>query len=48
MLYVVQPGDTLTSIAARTGTDIATLVRLNGLAHPDQVLAGMRRSCPSR
>jgi LysM repeat protein len=46
MSYVVQPGDTLTSIAARTGTDIATLVRLNGLAHPDQLLAGMRLLVP--
>ncbi len=39
-LYVVQRGDTLTSVAARTGTDVATLVRLNRLTHPDQLVAG--------
>jgi N-acetylmuramoyl-L-alanine amidase len=38
--YVVQSGDTLSGIALRFGTDVATLVRLNRLANPDVVLAG--------
>ena len=45
-LYVVQRGDTLTSVAARTGTDVATIVRLNHLTHPDQLVPGMRLAVP--
>lgn len=30
--YVVQPGDTLSSIGARFGTEVASLARLNGLS----------------
>ena len=33
--YVVQSGDTLSGIALRFGTDVATLVRLNRLENPD-------------
>ena len=47
-LYVVQPGDTLTSVAARTGTDIATLVRLNGWHTPTSSSRACACSCPSR
>src|SRR3954462_6515367 len=36
--YVVQAGDTLSGIALRFGTDVATLVRLNRLANPDVLL----------
>ena len=38
--YVVQSGDTLSGIALRFGTDVATLVRLNRITDPDLVLAG--------
>jgi len=38
--YVVQPGDTLTSIAAATGVPIDRLVELNDLASPDTIIAG--------
>ncbi|MGQ9491126.1 MAG: LysM peptidoglycan-binding domain-containing M23 family metallopeptidase [Anaerolineae bacterium] len=38
--YEVQPGDTLSIIAARTGTDVATLVAQNGLASPDRIVPG--------
>lgn len=38
--YQVQPGDTLSAIAARTGTDVATLIARNGLASPDRIVPG--------
>ncbi|MCX7707287.1 MAG: LysM peptidoglycan-binding domain-containing M23 family metallopeptidase [Anaerolineae bacterium] len=38
--YVVQPGDTLSTIAARSGTDVATLVARNGLESPDRIVPG--------
>jgi murein DD-endopeptidase MepM/ murein hydrolase activator NlpD len=41
-VHVVQPGETLFSIAQRYGTTSATLARLNGLADPRQVYAGQR------
>lgn len=38
--YVVQPGDTLTDIAARYGTSVAALVQANRLANPDLIRVG--------
>lgn len=38
--YVVQPGDTLSAIAARSGIDVATLVARNGLESPDRIVPG--------
>lgn len=38
--YVVQRGDTLSSIAARFGLDVATLMAQNGLANADRINAG--------
>lgn len=38
--YVVQPGDTLFSIARRFGTAVETLAALNGLASPYTIRAG--------
>lgn len=38
--YVVQPGDTLSAIAARSGMDVATLVARNGLESPDRIVPG--------
>ena len=39
-VYVVQAGDTLNSIADRTGVDIAVLMALNYLQDPDTIFAG--------
>ncbi len=41
-VYIVQPGDTLAKIAARFGTTVSALVRLNGLANPDRIWVGQR------
>jgi LysM repeat protein len=38
--YTVQPGDNLSSIAARYGTTVAQLVRLNGLSNPNLLSVG--------
>lgn len=40
--YIVKPGDTLSEIARRYGTDVATLRRLNGLGDIDFVWYGQR------
>jgi signal peptidase len=44
--YEVQPGDTLTDIAARFGTTVETLGELNGLEDPDVILYGSTLSVP--
>ena len=38
--YVVQPGDTLSSIARRTSTTVQALAQLNGIVNPNRILAG--------
>lgn len=38
--YVVQPGDTLTSIALRHGTTVRALMDANNLANPDIIFVG--------
>ncbi len=38
--YTVQHGDTLTQIAARTGTTVAVIAQLNGIANPSQIYVG--------
>jgi len=38
--YTVQPGDTLTRIAARFGTTVAAIVEANGLVNPDRIYVG--------
>ncbi len=38
--YVVQPGDTLSAIAARAGLDVAALMARNGLQNPDRLAIG--------
>jgi nucleoid-associated protein YgaU len=40
--YVVRPGDTLSSIAARNGTTVDRLVAINGITNPDRVQAGRK------
>lgn len=44
--YVVQPGDTLYSIAKRFGTTVETLAALNGLAPPYTIKAGQSLVIP--
>ena len=39
-VYVVQPGDTLTSIARTTGVPVERIVELNGLASRDSIFVG--------
>lgn len=41
-IYIVQRGDTLTKIAARFGTTVAVLMRLNGICNPNLIFAGQR------
>ena len=38
--YIVQPGDTLSQIAARSGTSTEHLAEHNGLADPDLLYSG--------
>lgn len=38
--YVIQPGDTLSGIAARFGTTVSTLSSLNNISNPDRIYAG--------
>jgi LysM repeat protein len=40
--YVVRPGDSLSSIAARYGTSVGALMRLNGLRSPNLIYVGQR------
>jgi len=42
VVYVVRAGDTITSIAARTGISTATLLRLNPKATPTALFIGQR------
>ena len=46
--YTVQPGDTLSAIAARFDTDVTTLLTLNNLSDPDYIFVGqtLRLPCP--
>jgi LysM repeat protein len=40
--YVVYRGQTLSALAARFGTTVAALVRLNGIGDPDLIYPGQR------
>lgn len=40
MIYVVQPGDTLFTIARQTGTTVADLQQINKFPNPDQLVVG--------
>lgn len=44
--YSVQPGDTLSGIAARHGTTVSTLVSLNGIANPNRIYVGQTIRLP--
>ncbi|MBO9309509.1 MAG: LysM peptidoglycan-binding domain-containing protein, partial [Chloroflexi bacterium] len=45
-IYFVQQGDTLASIAARSGTTVAVLVQANCLANPDVIFVGQALRVP--
>ena len=45
-VYVVQPGDTLESIAQRFGTSVASLARANQMSSPSLVFVGRRLIIP--
>lgn len=44
--YVVQPGDTLTRIAARNGTTTGALAKANAITNPDRIYVGQRLRLP--
>ncbi len=44
--YKIQRGDTLSEIAARFGTDVATLARANGISKPNRIMAGQTITVP--
>ena len=46
-VHVVQPGETLTGIAARYGQSVRALVAANDLGSPDRLSIGARLSIPS-
>lgn len=45
-LYIVQSGDTLTSISRQMGCSVEELVALNRLEHPDRIQVGQRLRLP--
>lgn len=44
--YTVRSGDTLSSIAARHGTDWQTLARTNGISNPNRIFPGQKLTMP--
>lgn len=42
--YTVQPGDTLSGIASKLGTNVGTLAAANGIQNANQIQAGQRLS----
>jgi LysM repeat protein len=46
MNYVVQPGDTLWSIASRFGTSVQAIMQANGLTNPNYVYVGLTLYIP--
>ncbi len=47
-VYVVSRGETLATIAARHGTTVSELMRVNGLYNPNFIYAGQRLRIPGR
>jgi LysM repeat protein len=45
-IYIIQPGDTLSRIAARFNTTTATLAQLNGITNPNTIYYGQRLTIP--
>ena len=47
-IYVVQPGDTLWKIAKKYSTTLDTLVKINNMENPDNVVLGEKLIIPGR
>ena len=47
IVYVVQPGDRLTDIAARHGVTVSAVVQANGLINSDTIFVGQRLTIPA-
>ena len=45
-IYIVQPGDTLGTIAQRFGVPLNTLIDVNGISNPNDISAGMPLKIP--
>ena len=45
--YTIQPGDTLSEIAARTGTTVDALAKANGIDNRDLIFAGQNLTIPT-
>lgn len=45
--YLVQPGDTLSTIARRFNTTLDTLIQLNGIANANRIFSGQRLVVPA-
>lgn len=45
-VYVVEAGDTLSGIARRLGTDVESLVEVNGIANPNMLSLGQQLKLP--
>jgi len=45
-IHIVQRGETLSGIAARYGTSMWTLARMNGIANPNRIYVGQRLVVP--
>ncbi len=46
-VYIVQRGDTLSSIARRFGTTVAVLKQINGISNSNQIVVGQRLLVPA-
>lgn len=46
MHYIVQPGDTLSTIAERAGTNVTDLLNINALDNPDTIFVGQALTLP--
>lgn len=44
--YAVQPGDTLSAIAARFGTTVGAISRANGITNPNEIAVGQSLTIP--
>jgi LysM repeat protein len=47
VVHVVQPGETLYSIAARYGTTVQAIIDANGITNPDQIYQGQKLNVPT-
>ncbi|MCC7446480.1 MAG: LysM peptidoglycan-binding domain-containing protein [Anaerolineae bacterium] len=45
-MYIVQPGDTLFSIARRYNTTVSVLMRINHIANPNLIKVGQTIRLP--